>query len=491
MRKILILTLLLFAIGAHAQTLDPAAVDRAANATLQQWRVPGLAIAIVRDDHVVYAKGFGVLEIEKSDLVTADTLFELGSTTKAFTSTSLAILAGEKKLDWDDPIRKHIAWFRLSDPCADSLVTIRDIVTHRTGLATRDELWDNARFTRDEMLHAVAEIPLSKPIRARYQYSNIMFTLAGEVVASASGMPWEEFIRTRIFAPLGMTESRITAAEWSNVKHAQGYDYDREHDAPKPHPFNDYATIAPAGTIKTTARDMAQWLRMQLAGGTIDGKRIVDADALLETKSPQVALSLSTPNNPESNVITYGMGWTVQDYRGTLLVSHSGALNGYRTQVALLPKLNAGIVVLTNIGRGNAPLALRNAVLDLLTASPSTRDWNAYYLELDRKSDAKGKAAIAAREAQRKPNTTPSHELAAYVGTYTNRGYGDVAITRTADALALQWGHAVLPMTHWHYDTFDAKSDAEELDELVPFGMNAEGNIDSLTLFGERFTRKP
>jgi len=494
MRKLLALALLLLPAIAFSQSLDSAAVDRIANATLQRWRVPGVAIAIVRDDRVVYVKGFGVKESGKADAVTADTLFELGSTTKAFTSTAAALLVGEKKLAWDDPVRKHVTWFRLSDPCADSLVTVRDLLTHRTGVATRDELWDNARYSREEVLRALASIRVDKPIRSAYQYSNIGFTLAGEVVAAAAGMSWEDFIRTRIFTPLGMTHSRITLDEWTASDHALGYDYDREHDAVKPHPFNDYANIAPAGTIKTSARDMAQWLRFHLAGGVIDGKVIVDPDALLATKSPQVALSLTTNNHPESNIITYGMGWNVQDYRGTLLVAHSGALNGFRTQVALLPKLNAGVVMLTNIGRGNAPLAARNAILDLLIGAAGTgapRDWNAYYLDLDAKSAAKGQAAIAARAASQKPGTKPSHDLADYTGTYEHPGYGKVVVTLEGGSLVLSWGRAILPMTHWHYDTFDAKSDAEELDELVPFNSGTDGNVNSLTMFGETFVKRP
>lgn len=488
MRKLVALVLLFLPAIAWSQQLDPAAVDRIAAATLQQWRVPGVAIAIVRDDRVVYVKGFGVKDITKPDPITADTVFELGSTSKAFTSTAAALLVGEKKLNWDDPVRKYIPWFRLSDPCAEA--TLRDVLTHRSGVATRDELWDNARYSREEFMRALASVPMSKPLRSAYQYSNIGFTIAGEVVAAAAGVPYETFLRTRIFTPLGMTHSGITFEDWAKADHAIGYNFDREHDAATPHPFADYTNIAPAGTVKTTARDMAQWLRFHLANGMIDGKVVVDADALLATKSPQVALSLSTDNHPESNIVTYGMGWNVQDYRGTLLVAHSGALNGFRTQVALLPKLGAGVVVLTNIGRGNAPLAARNAILDLLIGS-GTRDWNAYYLALDAKADAKGQAAIAARAASQKLGTKPSHDLADYTGTYENAGYGKVVVTLEGGSLVLRWGHAVLPMTHWHYDVFDAKSDLEELDELIPFNSGADGNVNSLTMFGMTFMKAP
>src|SRR5438105_6030105 len=191
-------------------------VDKMASDTMRIWQVPGLAVAIVQNDHVVYMKGFGVRELGKPDPVTPDTLFEIASTTKAFTATALAMLVDQKKLDWDDPVRKYVDYFHLADPCADSLVTVRDIVSHRTGLSRHDELWDNSPWTRDEILHRIASIKLTKPIRSAYQYNNIMFMAAGDVVASAARMSWDDFVRTRIFQPLGMTHTRTAFADWAS-----------------------------------------------------------------------------------------------------------------------------------------------------------------------------------------------------------------------------------------------------------------------------------
>ena len=473
MRK-LALALLLVARAAHAQ------YDDAIKQVMTSWNVPGIAVGVVKDDRVVYLKAFGD--------VTPDSLFEIASTTKAFTATAMAMLVDDKKLSWDDPVRNTIPSFHLADPSADALVTLRDLVTHRTGLSRHDELWDETRFSRDDVIRRAGFVPLTKPIRSTYQYNNIMFAAAGEAVASASGMWWEDFIRTRIFAPLGMTHSRITLAEWNASSHTTGHHFDAKTSHVTPTEFNDYSAIAPAGTIKSCASDMTQWLRFQLANGAIDGKRLVSEKSLLETRTPQIVVPFEPETNPETNVITYGMGWNVQDYRGTLMNVHAGALNGFRTQVALLPKQNAGIVVLTNADRGRAGIAIRNTIADRILGGP-TRDWNAYELELERKSDERDTRHRAETEAKRNPNAKPSHDLAAYAGTYRDRAYGDATVTLTDGALTLHWQKLNVPLVHSNYDTFTAIDDAEDVDENVQFSSDVEGRVVTMSVFGETFTK--
>src|SRR6202022_3795027 len=284
MRRFLVLLFVAFPV------LGQQPFDKLASDTVTTWRLPGMAVAIVQNDRVIYLKGFGVKEFGKSDPVTADTLFQIGSTTKAFTTTAMAMLVDEKKLEWDDPVRMHLDYFRLADPCADSTVMLRDIVSHRTGLSRHDELWDNSPWSRDEILHRIASVKLTKPIRTTYQYNNIMFMAAGDVVASASKMPWDDFVRARIFQPLGMTRTRTAFADWAPSDHATGHRY--AHDTITVQPALDDSNVGPAGAIKSSARDMAQWLRFQLADGVIDGKRLVSEDALNETKVPQMALRI-------------------------------------------------------------------------------------------------------------------------------------------------------------------------------------------------------
>src|SRR5713226_3843387 len=265
------------AVAIFAQNFDKVARD--ANAA---WQLPGLAVAVVQNDRVVFLKAYGVKEAGKNDPVTPDTLFQIGSTTKAFTTAAMAMLADEKKIDWDDPVRKHVDYFHLADPCADALVTLRDIVAHRAGLSRHDELWDNSPWSRQEIIRRTGNVKLTKPLRSIYQYNNIMFMTAGEVVANAAKTSWDDFVRTRIFEPLGMTHTRTAFADWAPSDHATGHRYAR--GAFSVQPALDDTNVAPAGSIKSSARDMAQWLRFQLANGVIDGKRLISEDALNETK---------------------------------------------------------------------------------------------------------------------------------------------------------------------------------------------------------------
>ncbi|HYS54499.1 MAG TPA: serine hydrolase [Thermoanaerobaculia bacterium] len=480
--------LFVFLIAVPALAQQP--FDKLATDAMSTWKFPSLAVAVVQNDRVIYAKGFGVKELGKSDRVSADTLFQIGSTTKAFTTTAMAMLADEKKLDWDDPVRQHIDYFHLADPCADSLVTLRDIVSHRTGLSRHDELWDDSPWTREEILHRVAFIKLTKPIRSAYQYNNIMFMAAGDVVASAGKTSWDDFVRARIFQPLGMTHTRTAFGDWAPSDHATGHRYANETITVQS--ASDDTNVAPAGSIKSSARDMAQWMRFQLTDGMIDGKRLVSEDALNETRSPQMPLrvdKLSRETNPFTHVQSYAMGWVVQDYRGELMLAHAGALNGFRTQVALLPDRHAGVVVMTNIGRGFGVAALRNAILDALLQATPARDWNAAYLALEKRAienDEKGKKD---REAKRVANTKPSRELASYAGTYHDQAYGDVTITLENDALVLRWSRVTIPLVHYHFDTFTATSEADFVDELVQFQLGSDGQVKSMTLFGEEFVK--
>ncbi|MGZ5477665.1 MAG: serine hydrolase [Thermoanaerobaculia bacterium] len=491
MRLLRALLLLLLSPALFAQTIDSAAVDKLVRDTMARWRAPGMSVAIVQNDKVVFLKGYGVRELGKTDPITPDTLFQIGSTTKAFTTTAMAMLVDEKKMSWDDPVRKHIDWFHLSDPCADSLVTLRDIVAHRTGLSRHDQIWEYTSLTRDQIIRNMGSVKLTRPLRTTYQYNNIMLMTAGQVVASASNMSWDDFVKTRIFTPLGMRNTSTSESDWLRSEHALSYWYDAAHDAVLPQSPQAYEALGPAGMIRSSARDMAQWIRFQLNDGTIDGKRLVSAEALAETKSPQMIVPLTgdtKDENPETNLSAYGMAWRIQDYRGEHLVSHGGAVNGFRTQVDLLPKHNSGFVVLSSFGSGYAVIAMRNALVDMLTGKP-LKDWNAYYLALDTKSRADAQMKKLEQVAKRVRDTKPSHALSAYTGTYDNGGYGPVVVSIEGDQLTLRYGRLSLPLAHYHFDTFAAVDDSEDIDEKVVFGLDASGDVRNLTLFGAEFSR--
>ena len=493
MRLLAVLVSLAVTFSTVAQSVDTKAVDAMMAKTIKAWGIPGAAVAIVKDDRVVYVQGYGVKELGGTERVTPDTLFQIASTTKAFTSTALAMLATEKKLSFDDPVRRHVEYFRLSDMCADANVTLRDIVTHRTGLSRHDELWDDTPLTRGDVIRSMAHIEPSRPFRTTYQYHNIMFITAGEAVAHASGLSWDDFVRTRIFQPLGMTRTVISDAEWNDAAdRATGHKYEWKTARLSPRKPIDTITIGAGGAIKSSARDMAQWVRFQLSGGTFDGKPLVDPELLAETKAPHTVIRLTglgAQSNPETNMMAYGMGWNVQDYRGEHQVAHAGALNGFRTHVVLLPKRNAGFVLLINAERGIGLYAMRNALADMLTGKPA-RDWNPYYLMIDRASDEKSEKDRNERLAKRIADTTPTRPLADYAGEYEHRGYGPLKITQNGETLALEWARIKAPLTHFQYDNFLAEEEEHDLDETVTFSLDDEKKVKAVTVFGERFERK-
>ena len=473
-------------------TLAANAIDKIVQSTMKSWQLPGVAIAIVKNDRVIYVNGYGVKDLTTGEPVTPDTLFQIASTSKAFTTAALAMLVDEGKVSWDDPVRQHVDYFRLADRCANEQVTVRDIVSHRTGVGTHDELWDGRPWSREEVIRMLGEVAPSQPFRGAYEYQNIMFIAAGEVVSHASGMKWDDFVRTRIFQPLGMAHTVTSDADWQTSDHATGYHYDWKTNAIAPQRPISTTTIGSAGAVKSSARDMANWLRFQLANGVFNNVQLVSADTLTETKTPQLALRLegfTRDSNPETNVLSYGMGWKIQDYRGELLVSHSGSLNGFRTQVNLLPKRNAAFVVMTNVGRGTALVSLRNSLADMLTLKPS-RDWNAYYLMVDRKADEKAEKERNERKARRKPNTKPTLPLEAYAGTYVSRSHATAKVSLANGALTMQWAGLTLPLQHFHFDVFSAASDVDDIDEEVAFGISPDGEVNRLTFYGAVFERR-
>ncbi|HUP59966.1 MAG TPA: serine hydrolase [Thermoanaerobaculia bacterium] len=492
MRPLALVVSLAISLSALAQSaFDSRAVDRAMLGTMKAWQIPGAAIAIVRNDRVVYVAAYGVKDLATNEPVTPDTLFQIGSTSKAFTSAGLAMLVDDRKLAWDDPVRKHVEYFRLADRCADELVSVRDLLSHRTGLPRRDELWDNTPLTREEVVRSIGGVALAKPFRGGYQYQNIMFIAAGEVIEQASGTTWDDFTRARLFHPLRMTRTLISDADWNANDHATGYRYDWKKDRISPQRPIETANVGAAGAIKSTARDVANWIRFQLADGVFEGVRLVSAESLGETKSPHTPIRLENStrdSHPESNVMSYALGWYVQDYRGELLVSHSGALNGFRTHVDLLPRRATGFVLMANLGRGTALIALRNTLADMLSSKPS-RDWNAYYLMVERKVNEKEAKEKEERLATRKANTQPSRPLAAYAGTYESAPYGKATVTLVHDALVLQWNRLTIPLAHFHYDVFTAESEGDGVDEQVAFDLSPEGEVTTMTFFGEAFRK--
>ena len=436
-----LLFVLLLARLVLAQALDVSKVDALAQAALRAWNAPGIAVAIVRDDKVLLAKGYGVKERGQPDPVTTRSVFAIGSATKAFTTAAMAILIDEGKMSWDDPVRKHIDFFRLSDPLASEQVTLRDLASHRTGLSRNDLLWYASPWTQEEILRRVGFVKLSHPFRSTWQYQNIMFSAAGYSVGKASGSTWQQFVQERIFDRLGMNDASVTTLA---AEHAPDHTSPHRKGPDKTLaviPWRNLDNIAPAGAINASIEDLVPWVRLHLNGGVVDGTRLITARNIAEMHTPQMAMRPEDAGrewNPDTIQSTYGLGWFIHDYRGLHLVSHGGAIDGFRANITMLPLEKLAVVVLSNLDQDNLPEALRWSILDLLHGFPA-RDWNAVLIHHAEEETQAGRAAAKERKAHRAAGTTPSHDLAAFAGLYHDDGYGDVRITADKGSLALAW----------------------------------------------------
>jgi len=479
---------------ARAADLDTAALDRIIETTRKAWDVPGVAVAIVHGEDTVYIKGFGVKRAGSSEPVTPDTRFAICSATKAFTATALGILVDEGKLNWDDPVRKHLPYFKLSDPLADANVTIRDLLCHRTGLASHDMLWDNSPWSREEVLRRIGLMPLSRPFRSTWQYNNTMFLAAGEVVGHIAGTTWEEFVARRLLGPLGMSHS-----DFGKKDPAQSADYatPHKHVAQEPQPIDWYNLdkIAAAGGINSTVRDLTRWMRLHLDEGKFEGKVILKEATIHETHTPQMLFRFARrPINEGINFQAYGLGWFMYDYRGHLIINHPGLIDGFASMVTLVPDEHYGIAILSNLGDNDGiipemPGVLSRAIVDELLGV-TANDLNPVVLGQRRQAQETAKKQREEREAKRRRDTTPSLATTAYAGGYEHVAYGTVQVREDAGKLGLDWSNWQLSLEHYVFDSFRVTSPGMLVDNLVQFRLTPSGDVRSVYFLGQEFYRK-
>ena len=481
--------------AALAQKAPLQGLDAYVEAAMKDWQVPGLAIAVVKDDSVIFARGYGTVELGKSEPVDPNTLFAIASTSKAFTAAALGILVDEGKVGWDDPVRRHLPEFELQDPYVTREITVRDLLTHRAGVAREDNIWVAAPFDRAEVLRRARFLPQVAGFRARYGYNNVMFVAAGEVAGRASGMGWDDFVSERIFRPLGMTRSttRSAVVETRGNVAASHTRVDGQVQAVA---RRNYDNIGGAGAVFSSVNDMAQWLRLHLGGGVYRGQRILSDSVLAEMYTPQTVIrsdSVAERMFPDTKFRAYGFGWNVQDYRGREFIHHSGSINYTRTQIGMIPSEGIGVVAIANLSDSNLQLALVYRVLDALLGVEAT-DWSAAYLELARRSNEREARTTREVEAARIPGTTPSLEPAAYAGTYANPIYGEARVSVEDGRLVLRYSpEYVADLEHWHHDTYRAVWRRAGFGRsFVTFSLDERGRITAMDLedFGD-FRRRP
>jgi CubicO group peptidase (beta-lactamase class C family) len=489
--------LLLVAAGttAGAQRAPLQGFDAYITKAMQDWKVPALAIAVVKDDSIVLMKGYGTRTMGTTQPVDEHTLFAIGSASKAFTATVVAMLVDEGKMRWDDPVAVYLPGFQLYDPYVSRELTVRDALTHRSGLSRGDLMWYATDYDRDEILRRVRFLRPSWSARARFGYQNIMYLAAGQAAARASGRSWDDLVRDRIFQPLGMTESSTSTRALAGLQNV-ATPHTEVDDTLRVVPWHNIDNIGPAGSINSSAADMLKWVRFQLAQGKVGGKPLVSTSALGETHMAQMVIPVTADNrqvNPYTHLSAYGMGWFLQDYRGRGLDQHGGNIDGMSAMVGLMPEEKIGLVVLTNANGSPLPSIAMYRVLDALLAQPP-RDWSAEYRKSFDKQRAQSRETEQKRLALRATGTKPSLPLEKYAGVYADSMYGEARVRVENGVLAMSYGTSFDgTLEHWHYDTFRANWRTRSLGRaFATFSLDADGKVKSLDVEGiGTFGRKP
>ena len=435
-------------------------IDEYATKAGRDWNVPGFAVAIVKDDKVVFAKGYGIRELNKPEPVDKDTLFAIASNSKAFTAAALAILVDEGKLKWDDKVIKYLPWFQLYDPWVTNEMTVRDLLCHRSGLETfsGDLLWYESSYSREEVIRRARYLKPNSSFRTRFGYQNILFVAAGEIVSVITGKPWDAFIKERFFRPLGMMRSVIPYQELIATPNI-ATPHNEMHGTLRKLKFGNVDNAWGAAGINSSVADIAQWIRLQLGRGTFEGKKIFSAQRSREMWTPNTIVGgiseQSEKFNPTVHFSLYGLGWQISDYQGRKVIAHGGGLDGMISRVAMIPEENLGLVVLTN-SETSLTTVISNRIFDVFLGV-GKRDWNTEFL-LRSKQNKQAEAASEKKvDEERVPNTKPSLSLPSYAGTYSGAMFGDARVSEENGKLVLRLmpsPNFVGDLEHWHFDTF-------------------------------------
>lgn len=469
------------------QAPELAGLDAYIETAMDDWEVPALAIAVIDRGEVVFAEGYGERTVGGGEPVDENTLFAIASTTKAMTVAAVGMLVDEGLLDWDDRVTEHLPAFELEDPYVTRYLTIRDLLTHRTGVSRSDNVWIAGPFDRDEVVRRAKFLSQTRGFRARYGYNNIMYMVAGEVVEAVSGMPWPDFIESRLFGPLGIERSTPRAAVVATRENVAG-SHTRSEGEVIAVPHRDYDALGPAGSVFSSVSDMARWIRLHLGHGEFGGTRLLDSATVAEMHSPQTVIPVDSVDRrlfPSTHFRAYGLGWRMQNYHGRKIVQHTGSVNYMRTQVGMIPEEGIGFVAFTNLSSSELQSALMYRVFDALLGIPAT-DWSAEYLALDRRGRERAEEREAEREAERVEGTEPSLTLDAYAGVYADSLYGEMDVALEDDALVLRYTpDYTADLSHWHYDTFRADWRRPGYGHsLVHFTLDARARVRTLEVPG-------
>jgi CubicO group peptidase (beta-lactamase class C family) len=422
-------------------------LDAMVNKALETFRVPGVAVGVIIDGKVVLTKGYGLRDQANGLPVTENTLFAIGSCTKAFTTHVLGQLADEGEISWDDPVIKYLPEFRLKDEYATYHITIRDLVTHQSGLPRHDLLWYNSNLSRNDLLPRLQHLDSSTDLRGKFQYNNLMYVMAGLVIERVTGQTWEEAVHSRIFAPLGMDRSNFSVLD-SQKNDDFSLPYREKNGSVQSIPFNNITTAGPAGSINSSVADMAKWVGLQLSDGTFEGRQFLKKETLQAMHTPQVALRMF----PEgfSDLFGYGLGWFTGIHEGHYYVCHGGGIDGFISSTGFLPKEKIGVVVLTNSDSGMMfAESLAEAILDQILGLAKD-DW----MPKVKEKDDKMKSALQGKPGKTSEDPGIARPFSDYVGEFEHPGYGTIRVHTEGNDLVAAYHTLSIPLSHKCYDHF-------------------------------------
>lgn len=500
-----ILSIVLFVVcmaPAFAQTTQPGAKTKAAikhqhesdldglfKKALTEFNVPGMAIAIVKDNELVLAKGYGVRKAGTDQWVDENTSFAIASNTKAFTAAALAILVDEGKIKWSDKVRDYLPYFELYSPYVSEEFTIRDLLCHRSGLATfsGDLIWYGTTHSREDVIRRAKYLKPVYGFREAYGYSNIMFLAAGEIVAKVSGTTWDDFIHAHFFEPLGMKTAN-TSIKKLDIKGNVAIPHNEVDGKNVAIDYVDWDNIGPAGSINASVTDISKWIQLQLGKGTFDGKTYWSENRtweMWENITPKPVGKWQRDNMPSRHFNGYGLGWELMEYGGHKVISHGGGYDGMISKTVLVPDLNLGFVILTN-NINSLPSCLTFDILDKYLNLKEDKDWTGMFLQFKKDDEEAAKKAAAEDEATRVNTSSPSLALDAYCGTYRSEMYGDVVVQMASDGqLEIDFKPTALfkgKLSHWHFDTFQLSWTTQMMlpKGKVTFILNAQGKPEEM-----------
>lgn len=466
-----------------AQTINVAQklgdFDPIVNQILKDWNVPGCGVGIVVKDKLVFAKGYGYRNVEKKLPVTSNTLFQIASNSKLFTATAVGLLVDQGKMNWDKPVKNYVPRIQFYNDELTNNVTIRDMLSHRTGISRHDGIWYKSSFSRAELFNRLKFLEPSLPLREGYLYNNLMYMAAGQIIEDISGQTWEKFVNANIFTPLSMTHSIFVTEDMAKQADFMAPYYEkRDTNTLLPYPlYTEMQGVGPCGSIISSINDMSKWMIAQMNGGKYNGKQVIPQNVITESLQP-ASLSARMPTKYFENINSmYGMGRSTSSYKGHYRTQHGGAIGGIYSLVTMQLTDSIGVIVYVN-GTHGRPIndILTNMIYDKLLDLPKT-DWNERALS----SYLKGKET--ARISRQNPNvdqiknTEPSHALADYIGNYEDAAYGKIKIEEKNEQLGFTFNNMTLPLNHYHYDRFDTPNDEIYGSYSILFDTDAQGSI--------------